>query len=362
MAIKNPLTKMMSLETGYADLGKERIAINKAVSKINRQARERSKESVCCLCGKVCSSFCNSHSVPEFSLKKIAEKGYVAQVLQGEFPTMGDATGLNKAGTFHLICNECDNTMFYEYENPEAYSQKPNERMLAQIAMKNTLQMISKRKQEIELYDVLDRQYENIHFIGTGKSIEELDLTEYQTSLRYAINSLSEQKTGCYNLCFFKVLDYVVPIATQSSLCLVGDLEDGVINNIYNLSEQYHMASIHVAVFPLEETSVVLLFTESTTKRYRKFIRQLKKIEPIDQLSAINYMLFSYTENIFLHPGTYENVRKNRNFMEVCRRTTIAETPLIFENHIQTAIEEFSFSKRNTIPNLLSKEYALKQV
>ena len=74
MAIKDPLTKMMSLETGYADLGKERIAINKAVSKINRQARERSKESVCCLCGKVCSSFCNSHSVPEFSLKKIAEK------------------------------------------------------------------------------------------------------------------------------------------------------------------------------------------------------------------------------------------------------------------------------------------------
>ena len=95
---------------------------------------------------------------------------------------------------------------------------------------------------------------------------------------------------------------------------------------------------------------------------YRKFIRQLRKIEPIDQLSAINYMLFSYTENIFLHPSTYENVRKNRDFMEVCRRTTVAETPLIFENHIQTAIEEFSFSKRNTIPNLLSKEYALKQV
>lgn len=360
MPKKNFFTKMMSLESDFSALGDKKIHVNKLASRINREARERAKEATCCVCGKDCTSFCNSHSIPQFSLQHIAEGGKVAQVLQGEVPMMGDDTGLNKAGTFHLICRECDSSIFQEYENPDAYSQQPTERMLAQIAMKDELHMISKRKHEIELYDLMEQQFDNFHSLGTGKSIEELDLAEYQLSLRYAMKTLSDNKEGRYNLCFCRLLDYVVPMATQASLCLVGDFEDGIINNIYNFSEQYHMASIHVAVFPLEKTSIVLLFVESGIKRYRKFVRQLNKLEPEDQLAAINYMVFSYTENTFLCPSVYRKVKKNANFMEVCRRTTIAETPIAFVDPLKVAIEEFSFSKRNAIPNLLSREYAIK--
>ena len=120
----------------------------------------------------------------------------------------------------------------------------------------------SKRKQEIELYDLLEQRFDNWQSPGTGKSVEELDLIEYRTSLQYALKTLSEQKNDRYHLCFFRLLDYVVPLATQSSICMVADLEGEMINNIYNFSEQYHMASIHVAVFPLNKTSVVLLFVE----------------------------------------------------------------------------------------------------
>lgn len=104
----------------------------------------------------------------------------------------------------------------------------------------------------------------------------------------------------------------------------------------------------------------ILLFVESGVERYRKFIRQLSKLEPEDQLAAINYMVFSYTENTFLRPSVYKSVKKNAEFMEVCRRTTNAVTPIPLMNPIEVAIEEFSFSKRNTIPNLLSREYAIK--
>lgn len=360
MLKKDPFTTMMSLKTDFASLGNEKISINKAVSKINREAREKAKAATCCVCGKSCTSFCNSHSIPEFSLRHIAEGGKICQVLQGEMPMMGDDTGLNSAGTFHLICHDCDNSIFQDYENPDAYSQPPSDRILAQIATKDELHMISKRKHEIELYCLMEQQFDNFHSLGAGKSIEELDLTEYLSSLQYAMKTLSGKQDGRYNLCFYRLLDYVVPVATQSSLCLVGDFEDGIINNIYNFSEQYHTPSIHVAVFPLEKTSIVLLFVENGIKRYRKFIRQLSKLDPEDQLAAINYMVFSYTENTFLCPSTYNRVKKNNNFMEVCRRTTNAVTAIPLINPIDVAIEEFSFSKRNTIPNLLSREYALK--
>lgn len=360
MSKRNPFVTMMSLKSSYSNLGDEKITVNKAVSKINRHIREKAKASTCCVCGKECTSFCNSHSIPQFSLRNIAEKGKVAQVLQGEFPLMKENVGINSAGTFQLICRECDSSIFQKYENPGAYLLQPTERILAQIALKNELHMISKRNHEVELYDFLEKKFDSFKSLGTGKSVEELDLIEYQASLQYALNTLSGNKKDRYHLCFCRLLDYVVPVATQASLCIVGDLEDGIINNIYNFSEQYHMASIHVAIFPLEKTSIVLLFVESGVKRYRKFIKQLNKLEPEDQLAAINYMVFSYTENTFLLPSVYNKVKKNPNFMEVCRRTTIAQTPIAFVEPLKVAIDEFSFSKRNTIPNLLSKEYSIK--
>lgn len=360
MSQENLFTKMMSLKSDISVSADRQIAINKFSNRINRKAREQAKDSACCICGKDCTSFCKSHSVPHFTLLNIAENGKVAQVLQGEIPTMKGDTGLGSAGTFHLICRACDSSIFQAYENPDAYSETPTERMLAQIAAKNELHMISKRKQEIELYDLLEQRFDNWQSPGTGKSVEELDLIEYRTSLQYALKTLSGQKNDRYHLCFFRLLDYVVPLATQSSICMVADLEGEMINNIYNFSEQYHMASIHVAVFPLNKTSVVLLFVESNTKRYRKFIRQLNKLDAEDQLAAINYMIFSYTENTFLNPTVYAKVKKDDKFMEVCRRTGIAQTAVGFYNPIEVAVDEFSFSKRSTIPNLLSKEYALK--
>ena len=232
--------------------------------------------------------------------------------------------------------------------------------MLAQIALKNELHMISKRLQEKELYDYLEKRYDNIVSLGSGKCIEELDLEEYIASLRYAKKTLSQNLEGRYHLCYHRNLDYVVPVATQAMLCLVADFEDVVINNIYNLSDNYNIALLHVAVFPLENNSVVLAFVESKTKRYRKFIKQLKKLEAEDQLAAINYMIFSYSENVFLHPSTYTKLKENTSFMEVCRRTTVAQTPSVFGDSLKVAVNEFSFSKRNSIPNLLGKEFAIK--
>lgn len=354
-----PFIKMMSLESDYATLGEKKIDINKKISKINRRAREQSKASSCCVCGRSCTSLCNSHSIPHFSLSRIAENGQVAQVLQGEIPTMRDETGLKRAGTFHLICRDCDSTIFQEYEDPNAYVQEPTEKMLAQIALKNTLHMISKRQYEIELYNIVEQEFENFHSLGSGKSIEEIDLAEYQFSLQYAMKTLSAEKEGRYHLCYFRVLDYVVPFATQASLCLVGDFEDRIINNIYNLSEDIQTPSFHIAVFPLEKTSIILLFVESNINRYRKFFKQLNKLEPEDQLAAINYIVFSYTENVFLSPSVYMKVKEQPDFMNVCRKTTTTEGLVFSADPIKVAIKEFSLSKRNSIPNLLSRKFAI---
>ena len=87
----------------------------------------------------------------------------------------------------------------------------------------------------------------------------------------------------------------------------------------------------------------------------------LRKLPNDDQLAAINYLVFSYTENVFMNPTTHKELRKNDLFMDMCRKSTDfrSHTPFPLDDPLEAAVKEFSLSKRNEIPNLLSREYAL---
>ena len=137
-----------------------KISVNKKMSRIYAKSRQRAKHQTCYICKKECSSFCNSHSVPKFCLKRVATEGKVYMSgIQAEFPVLGEDNGVNDAGTFHLICRECDGTLFQDYENPGAYAKIPTGKMLAQIVMKNYLLMISKRFEERALYSIMAEQF-----------------------------------------------------------------------------------------------------------------------------------------------------------------------------------------------------------
>ena len=340
-----------------------KIDFNKKISHLNSSAAKNAKQTHCLICQEPCTSFCNSHSVPQFALHRIADAGKVMSPLQGEIPTLGNDLGVKKAGTFHIICNKCDNAIFQQYENPGAYVVPPTDQMLAQIALKNLLLMISKRNEERELYKLLGEQFPNRKNLTEEKIyIGDYDLRDYHESLKYAKVSLTEKKGKRYHLCYYKKLDYVVPYTAQSSITMICGFENDVINNIYYFDATYRTKDIHVAIFPLEESSVVLLFIEDGEKRYRKFYRQLSKLSEEDQLAAINYIVFSYTENVFLHPKTHQLLKNNDCFMDICRKSTdySASFPFFTEDPLEKAIKEFSLSQRNKIPNLLNREFALK--
>lgn len=348
----------------------EDIELRKKASRIFSKAESKAKLSYCVLCGKECSSFCNSHSVPKFALYRIAENGMVSETLQNKALLHEKSLGIKQAGTFKLICDTCDNESFQDYENPSSYLKVLTNKMIAQIALKNYLQMIYKRLVERELFTLLGQKFPHNKDISDEKVfIETLDLSGYISSLKYAQKAIKKANDKYYYLYYYKVLDYVVPYAAQSAITLISDFEDEVINNLYNLSPKYKTKDIHVAVFPLESTSVVMLFVEEGEKRYRKFYKQFQKLSPEDQLSAINYIVFSNIENVFLNPKVQKDMRDNERFAEICGMTTEvkaeikSEIPPLFdcseEILLEKAIKEFSLSKRNQIPNLLSREYAI---
>ena len=334
---------------------------NKKISRILSDARKRSKNSQCYVCKKQVNSFCNSHSVPQFCLRRIAVNGKVQiSGFPSDFPYLGNNCGVNSAGTFYIICRECDSKIFQEYEKPSTYDEKPSGQVLAQIAMKNYLQMIYKRQLEQEIYSILEEKNPNaINADGIHKT-QTLDLKEYIACYERARIASNGHHDNWYNLFYYKKLDYTVPMAFQGQVALVCDFDKTFVNNIYNNSPKYKIQDLQIAVFPLAHESVIMAFVDSRNKRYNNFIKKFKSLEELDQLSIINFIIFKYSENVFLSTDLPTDVLENPEFKNVCESTNVVKTTNPFANLSKPAAEYFDLAKHKNIPNLLSPEYALK--
>lgn len=317
----------------------------------------------CLYCGKEVNSFCNSHSVPAFTLRNIAINGevYYSNTLV-DFPLLDTKKGVNKAGTFQVICRECDSKIFSAYEEPSNYNNTPTPQMLAQIAMKNYLKLISKRMIEHSLYEMIGEINPLTEgFIEHMHSVQKLDLDEVQKGFEKAKRLSKKNWDREYYLFYYEKLDYVVPIAFQVPITLISDLDGGIVNNIYNMSTQYCTQDLHICVFPLEDSSIVMMFVDSNHKKYRNFYKKFNELPLQEKLGIINYIIFLYSEDIFLSKEISEEVLKDKNLLDVSKQTVLARTinpdPEVI---IEEAKRVHDLSKWSSIPNLLSEKYKIR--
>lgn len=342
---------------------KQKIELNKYFSGILKKARQEAKLDKCYFCEKQISSFCNSHSVPKIFLKNIAVRGEVNYSNKlVKIPVEKEEKGINEAGVFKLICRECDSKIFRDYEAETNYNNIPNMKMLAEITIKNYLKSISKRLIEIELYNQIPNRTTDPFEIY--KAIEKLhasriDLQEYIANYRRAKKILEKSWNDEYFVLLFEKLDYVVPIAFQSNIALICDIEGNIINDIYNKSPNYKIQDIQICIFPLKEESIILVYIDSQNNRYRKFYKQFKKMELYEKLSVINYIIFAYSEDIFFSKEIEEMTLKSQELIKLSQKSTDMLVIKDIEDKQKILQKEFCLDDRKNIPNLLSKEYSI---
>lgn len=351
----------------------EEIALNKQFTKLLHSVHTEIKGETCFYCGKRVSSFCESHFVPKFCLNNISINGRVSgyNAILG-LPSMGtsigkEAPGIGEAGTFRIICRDCDSTIFRDYENPENYSaeKQPSQKILAEIAMKDYLKFVYKRMFELEM----SRQARSLcddnslfgHYAKRKIEIEEpvqaLDLKAYTSCFMRAKKHCEKGSSGYY-VVYYRILDYVAPVAVQSPVTLSIDIEGGVVNNIYNQDPSFNPTDIHVCVFPLKDKTVVLLFIDDGDKHYRRFYKQLRKLSAEDQLGVINYIIFLYCEDYFLAKEISSIVDVSQ-LKEVAETTPVIVSSTPIDNALQISAQ-YSLANWKRIPNLLSEAYKIR--
>lgn len=185
--------------------------IKREINDIVKKSRAAAKQETCYYCGKEVSSFCNSHSVPAFCLRNISEDGNVLTLnALIDNPLFESEKGIKKAGTFQLICRDCDSKIFAEYENPENYISKPSPKMIAQMALKNNLKLISKRLIEIEMYRIgQEAARRKSEYLNVKTEISEIDLKEYIAGYQKAKKAIGRDRSSEYS---FQVACLLVPL------------------------------------------------------------------------------------------------------------------------------------------------------
>lgn len=333
----------------------------KKVNQILKEARQAAKRDTCYFCEKPVTSFCNSHSVPRFCLKNIATNGEVLTLnIVVDNPLLDEKKGVENAGTFHLICRECDNDIFKEYENPDNYLNQPTPKMIVQMALKNSLKFIDKRLNETELYNINAQKTDEARIYSDAKNIvNKLDLKEYGDSYKKAKKALEKDSTTDYYVCYYKKLNYVVPIAFQSSLALTVDFNGNIINNIYNQSPKYRIQRIHISVLPLKTETAIVMFIEDGDIRYRTFYKNFNKLKLEDQLATLTLIMFLYSEDMYFSKSIEKEVQESKNLCEAGKtgQDIVSFTP--FFDPLEILRESHSLDKRHDIPNLLSEKYKL---
>ncbi len=342
-----------------------RNEVSKTINHVKRESRNAVKPSQCILCSKEKTSFCNSHSIPRFCLKSISVDGKVLTLNSLiEMGFLSEESGVNSTGTFKLVCRECDNSFFKDYENPDYYRlNEPNQSILGQIATKNYLMEISKIREQIEVFSRMKSCCGLEDQIEHQINVRELDLSESEKNLRKAIHVGSGSARG-YDLFLFERIDHVVPFAFQGMVNLISDFDGGMINNVFNYSSNYKIEPVHLCVFPCSGFSVVLGFHDSRVKRFNRFKAKLGSLELSERLLAVEKVIFAYSEEPYLSKSLPENVVQDEGLKRLAKMNSVyVNNPLMGgtgeARKIDLACREYAISNLPDAPNLFDANFAI---
>lgn len=339
-----------------------KVEMRKKIFSYIKNSKRDAKKAECVLCGKAQSSFCNSHTIPQFILRKIADMGKLTLANYSAFSDteldglLDYQDGVNKSITFQIICRECDSQVFQDYENEKSLLQPPSNKMMAEIALKNCLLLLAKRFSELELYKTLDVETYGMLF-EDKLSVIESDIQGYSFSIKRSKKIIDKNLKSGFHVMYWEKLPYVVPFATQTPIVIHRDMDGKIVNDVYS-QEPDMMQDLHFCVFPFDECTIVCLFYHKDDRKYVPFERKFNRMTHDEKLKYINYWIFKYTENYVMSPSAKTLIENDKEFKKLSQEVYDAPNfgfvpQLISHSYKQVDID--------SITNLLSPQNALKK-
>ena len=303
------------------------IAFNKFYNALAHKANEMGLLSKCRLCGKDIVGRKNSHSVPQSVLKNINNNGHYCQITCAIednliFGPIGrlDRTGLNKTGTFHLLCEECENKFFRDYEDPIFLDSLAHVKVgllkddiLAEIMLKCALRERYKKEfsKNISILVNQTAKLNNIPY-NISTTADELNVKEYDFYINVCLDILSSKRTNQFTIIYYDVLDYKSSFASQSLVAIQKTVTNLLINDVYNYDPSYKINLCNFIIFPLEEKTICAIFClKNEEDRLRPFINYFNSLNLVSKRKLFQSTLFMYTEEVYTNEEMINEIKND---------------------------------------------------
>ena len=305
----------------------------------------------CVICGRECSSFCKSHSIPAFVLRQIASNGKIMVGSDNVLP-FDDKHGVSNTLTFSCICSQCDNEYFQEYENPDILSSdKVNDVCINEIAVKCYLRHYYKRLKEQKIFEYLLTNAQDSYSMQRFSNkllTTQLDITDVERRINKILKKKDEHN-------FYLIdeinLDYKVELAYQGAIALSQGF-DGQVNELNNYNPKYKIEQLYLCVFPLKNKSKILVFCEEGSKRMKRFYKGYRKLSLDEKLYALNYIILLYEEE-WCTSADFDRKKLNVDTLKIINQMT--------DIAIQTNnANEYNIAGKQMINNLSTSVFEIK--
>lgn len=343
---------------------------NKLLSSIRKDINKTPFFHDCQICKKANIKFCNSHTIPRFILKNIENNGrlYNTQILKTN-PLCQQENGIENIQTFKNICIECDSKIFQEYENPENWLKTPNDIMLSQIALKTQLYYQWKLTRDIKFLEYINKNIYEASGIKERKSPIyglyepwKIDKKYHTREVQRIYNNINKGDY-IFKIGYFKKLSYTIPIVFQGTFVIYFDLHDRLLNNPL-CSKIDGLDYIYICLYPFQDSSIVLVFYKKNNTKYNMFFRELNELELEEQLSILNFLIFLYSEDIFISKNIDNNIFQDMNLLNVAfiqpiTETTKSNTKTMQKARLAAFKRGFTIKNHNKCANLLNKDFSI---
>lgn len=279
-----------------------------------------SKVDYCLLCGRKMKSACNSHIVPQFVLKELAENGQLAysySLSSVSVAGLERLTGINNANTFRLICRDCDKTRFANYENPDniinfdLLSLQLKKKVLCEMSIKTHLGHISMKYRRLVSLDMANQgKISKLESQGKLISAERLEIKEHEECIDKLTKAIKTNKNP-FEIVYNRVLDYKTKIATQTVINFDFDLNGKQIFDPFIIDQNNECKYFYLMIIPYKGKTRILFYIEKRNTKYvSSIIDQFGQLPEEEKLHFLFIALVIYDEQFHMSPSLSDFIYK----------------------------------------------------
>ncbi len=295
------------------------IEINKEISRIKKEANKYTKGTNCALCGKACTSFCNSHTIPRFVIKNIAQNGKVYNPsmtmdtfdLKTKLNVFKSNPGVEETLTFDSICRECDNMVFSCVENEEVLENEFNAKILNLYALKILLHTQYTKIRDTNFINVGAEKHQMSDIANLISMPWVFDMIESTREIEDYKSAMKNNTYIKHKIIIDKIINKKTNFCCTAELALPFSYNGKRINNLCGIDNYAkRFGGIYTLVLPMRNNRTrIVMYYRRKYSNYDTVKEEFSNMELDEQLQAISNLLLIYTEEFVYNDNVLQSIK-----------------------------------------------------